>query len=178
MELESTILQPEYRREVIGRFKLDAVEDAAFENASDDRIREEFRAWMKGLGYAVREDEKGITALARALSTLPISGENICLALDEARITELANLTMSEPRDGLRHFQGVTVRAIEGTWWRPAEVESDQTYRGVGDVSITGLAMLYYLIASPVNGYSMHGMMHDLHPLNGMPRCYYWRHLL
>lgn len=159
--------QPDYRDVVLKRFKLDIVEDESLESASDDRVREEFRAGMKGLDFAAREGEDAPEAL---LSTVPNPSENICLAFDEARITMLADIAFGEQKVDLERFEGMTVRAVDGTWRRPAEVKVNETYRGVGDVFIIGLAELFEVMASPVGGgHSFLGIMHDLHPLNGMP---------
>jgi hypothetical protein len=166
--LQQTIGQRDYQQEIIRRFKLDVVEDESLENASDDRVREEFRAWMKGLDFTPRgEEEEHATGL---LSTVYNPSENICLVLDEARIAMLADLTFDELKDDLKRFESMTVRAIDGTWRRPAEVRTNETYRGVGDISIIGLAELFTVMASPEGGgHSFLGIMHDLHPLNGMP---------
>jgi len=169
LSLQHMIGQPELRQEVLKRFKLDIVEDESLENASDDRVREEFRAWMKGLGFTPREEEQDEVSVA-LLSTVHNPSENICLALDEASITMLADITFGEPKDDLQRFEGLTVRAIDGTWRRPAEAKVNETYRGVGDVSIIGLAELFKVMASPEGGgHSFLGIMHDLHPLKGMP---------
>lgn len=159
--------QPEYRHEVLQRFKLDVVEDESLESASDDRVREEFRAWMAGLDFTPREGDYASEAF---LSTVHNPSENICLVLDEANITMLADLTFGEPEDDRKRFEAMTVRAIDGTWRRPSEARIDETYRGVGDVSIIGLAELFEVMASPPGGgHSFSGIMSDLHPLNGMP---------
>ena len=82
----------------------------------------------------------------------------------------LADLTFGDPEDDLERFEEMTVRAVGGTWRRPAEVKVNENYRGVGDVSIIGLAELFKVMASPEGGgHSYFGIMHDLHPLNGMP---------
>jgi hypothetical protein len=169
LSLQHTIDQPEYRQELLKRFKLDIVEDESLDNASDDRVREEFRAWMKGMGFTAREEEKDEVSVA-LLSTVHNPSENICLAFDEASITMLADITFGEPNDDLERFEGMAVRAIDGTWRRPAEVKVNETYRGVGDVSIIGWAELFNVMASPEGGgHSFLGIMHDLHPLKGMP---------
>jgi len=165
---QQAISRPDYRQEVLKRFKLDVIEDESLENASDDRVREEFRAWMKGLDFTPRDEEENDPRAL--LSTMHNPSENICLALDEAAIFKLADLTFGEPKDDLERFGSLTVRAIDGTWRRPAEVKANETYRGVGDVSIVGLAELYGVMASPEGGgHCYGGIMHDLHPLNGMP---------
>jgi hypothetical protein len=165
LEVKLQKIEQPYQDEVFKRFKLEIVEDEYLENASDDRIREEFRAWMNGLGFTPKNARR-----SAFLSTVSNPSENICLALNEASIVMLADLAFDEPNDNSNRFRGMTVRAIDCTWRRPAEVRVDETYRGVGDVSIIGLAELYEVMSSPVGGgHSMLGIMHDLHPLNGMP---------
>ena len=100
----------------------------------------------------------------------PTPKENICLVLDEANITILAGLAFSsDPKSDTALVEGINIHAIDCTWRRPAELELDDTWRGIGDKSIVGLAVLFEMIASPVRGYPETGMMHDLHPLVGMP---------
>lgn len=57
--IEHDIHEPAYHDKVtlIKRFKLDLVRGESLEGASDDRIRQDFRAWMAGLGYTARGDE-------------------------------------------------------------------------------------------------------------------------
>jgi hypothetical protein len=169
MEVEIQDIAQPYKDEVIKRFKLDIVEDESLENASDDRIREEFRAWMRGLDFTARNEHEA--SMRRAfVSTTSNPSENICLALDEASITKLADLTFPAPGEDMESVEDVTVRAIDCTWRRPAEVRINESYRGAGDVSVNGLAYLYEFMASPVGGgWSLSGIMHDLHPLIGMP---------
>ena len=82
----------------------------------------------------------------------------------------LAGLTFNgNLKSDSARFEDMTLRAIDCTWRRPTELRSDDTWRGVGDVSVVGLAVLFEMIASPVRGYPETGMMHDLHPLAGMP---------
>lgn len=165
--LEHHVLEPVFRDEVIKRFKLDVVYDDSLEGASDDRIRAEFRAWMAGLGLTARGDQ---SLPLVGVSMSPNPKENICLVLDEASITMLAGLTFtSDLKSDFARFEGMNVRAIDCTWRRPAELKSNDTWRGIGDVSIVGLAVLFEMIAAPVRGHSEMGMMHDLHPLAGMP---------
>jgi hypothetical protein len=123
---------------------------------------------MSGLGFTARGDESP-QMVKLSMSYTP--KENICLVLDEANITMLAGLTFTgDLKSDSTRFEGMNVRAIDCTWQRPAEVRSDDTWRGIGDVSIVGLAVLFAMIASPVKGgYAETEMMHDLHPLVGMP---------
>lgn len=82
----------------------------------------------------------------------------------------LARLTFTgDPKSDSALFEGMDVRAIDCMWRRPAEVRSNDTWRGIGDVSIVGLAALFEMILAPVRGHLETDMMHHLHLLAGMP---------
>ncbi|KAI6884870.1 hypothetical protein KC360_g3980 [Hortaea werneckii] len=165
--LKQHVFHPVLREEVIERFKLDIVTDGSLEGASDDRIRAEFRAWMAGLGLTHRGDESPPFLY---MSSNPTPKENICLVLDEASITMLAGLTFTgEAQSDTTQIEGIRVRVIDCTWRRPAEMKADDTWRGTGNVSIVGLAVLFEMTLSPDRAHLMTGMMHHLHPLAGMP---------
>lgn len=122
---------------------------------------------MAGLGLTARGDQSSRLV---SVSMSPTPKENICLVSDEANITILAGLAFTRnPKSDTARVEGISKRAIGCTWRRPAELELDDTWRGIGDESIVGLAVLFEMIASPVRGYPETGMMHDLHPLVGMP---------
>ena len=165
--LEHHVLHSAFRQEAIERFKLVIVSDKSLQDASDDRIRAEFRAWMAGLGHTAKGDQ---SPPLTGLSMSPNPKENICLVLNEASITMLAGLTFTgEAQSDTTRFEGMRVRAIDCTWRRPAEMKANDTWRGTGDVSIVGLAVLFVMILSPVRGRLETGMMHHLHPVAGMP---------
>ena len=122
---------------------------------------------MVGLGLTARGDQSP-RLVGVSMSLTP--KENICLVLDEANITIIAGLTFTgDPKSDTARFEGMNIRAIDCTWRWPAELELDDTWRGIEDVSIVGLAVLFEMMASPVRGYPETGMMHDLYPLVGMP---------
>ncbi|KAI7258930.1 hypothetical protein KC343_g4433 [Hortaea werneckii] len=165
--LELHVLHPPFRDEAIERFKLDIVSDDSLEGASDDRIRAEFRAWMAGLGFTSKGDQ---SPPLLGVSMSPNPKENICLVLNEASIAMLAGLTFTgDAQSDATRFEGIKVRVVDCTWQRPAELKANETWRGIGDVSIVGLAVMFEMIISPVRGHLMTGMMHHLHPLAGMP---------
>ncbi|KAI7474504.1 hypothetical protein KC351_g10580 [Hortaea werneckii] len=167
MWLERHVLNPSFREEAIERFKLDIVFDDSLEGASDDRIRAEFRAWMAGLGLTAKGDQSPPLV---GVSMSPNPKENVCLVLDEASIAMLAGLTFTgEPKNDTTLFEGMKVRVVDCTWRRPAELKANDTWRGVGDVSIVGLALLFEMVLSPDRGHLVTGMMRHLHPLTGMP---------
>lgn len=140
-----------YDEELCRRFKLDVISVQDHEGASDDRIREEFRAFMRGLRLNYEDDEDMLGHLASMRA---------CLVLDAKSIVELAELTGDER---LKDLERVTVRAIDCGWKRKTIADSDHTYRGVGDVSIIGLADLFDIITKES------GFMEGCHPMKGMP---------
>ncbi|KAF2723825.1 hypothetical protein K431DRAFT_282519 [Polychaeton citri CBS 116435] len=146
---------PELREEARRRFKLDLIEDQQeLENASDDRIRENFRAFLKNQDLTREEDRFP-----------PQARFNVCLVLDEAKVKMLAGLQfLDEHIQEFIAFRRETVKAIDANWDRSRAAGS--SYHGVGNVSINGLQRLYLLITSGANT----GAMEDLHPLNGFPR--------
>ena len=165
--LEQHVLHPAFREEVIKRFKLDIVADDSVEGASDDRIRARFRAWMAGLGLTARGDQPPPLV---SVSMSPNTKENIRLVLGEASVAMLAGLTFTVgPKSDSTLFDSMYVRAVDCTWRWPAESKANETWRGIGDVSIVGLAVLFKMILSPVRGHLVTVMMHHLHPLAGMP---------
>lgn len=151
------IRHQEYREELSKRFKLDIVEDESLEDASDDRIREEFRTWMRNLGQNTTYDDEEVLSFSRIASQL------VCLVLDEPTITTLATLTVGESKEDRKRLQNITVRVIDCDWRRNGEVEVGDAYRGVGNVSVVGLASLFEVVSSN------DGFSRGLHSLNGMP---------
>lgn len=144
-------LHPVFRAEVIECFRLDVVSDDSLEGASDDRIRAEFRARIAGLGLTTRGDQS-LRLVGVYMSPTP--KEDICLVLDEASINMLAGLTFtSDMKNDFARFEGMNVRVIDCTWRRPSESTSNDAWRGVVDVSIVGLAVLFEMIAAPIRGY-------------------------
>ncbi|KAF4487955.1 hypothetical protein FAGAP_11187 [Fusarium agapanthi] len=108
---------------------LEVIEDKeALENASEDRVREEFRAHLRSLG--VLEDD----LMFRGIGTSRFSA---CILLGEQTISRLANCSFSldiewdEPR-----LANVLLRMIDPKWDYPAEPypgevdDDDRPYRG------------------------------------------------
>ncbi|KAF4437031.1 hypothetical protein FACUT_5937 [Fusarium acutatum] len=134
-----------YSEEATKRFKLEVIEDKeALENASEDRVREEFRAHLRSLG--VLEDD----LMFRGIGTSRFSA---CILLGEQTISRLANCSFSldiewdEPR-----LANVLVRMIDPKWDYPAEPypgevdDDDRPYRGGDDYPVTALAELYRIM--------------------------------
>ena len=111
------------------RFKLDVICVQDLNGASDDRIREELRAFLRGLKRNFEGDEDGFGNLASMYA---------CLVLNEQSIIELS-----------RDLEGVIVRVID-CMWRKSTTDCDHTYRGVRDVSIVGLDDLFNILTGRV----------------------------
>lgn len=141
-----------YGDEAFHRFKLDVIEDQdALNGASDDRIREEFRALIRGFNLC--DDEERFVPPARNVA---------CLALDEATISMLVNLSFPEdPMDDHKAFSEVTIKVVD-IWWQRSSAHPESSYRGVGDCPIVSLDKLYLMLMSGVNS----GAMEDLHPMS------------
>lgn len=121
---------PVYDEEAAKRFKLDVIQDeVVLDAASDDRIRKEFRAFLRGL--RVIDDEDRIRGPAR---------NSACIVLDEENIAALAGLRL--PDDDLVRDFGVvgeknTVKLVDFYWERAGT--NEWSYRGTGRCSVIGL---------------------------------------
>lgn len=136
-----------YTEEALRRFKIDIVQDEeVLSGASDDHVREEFRAQLRGL-QQLGEDEF-IRTPARNYA---------CLVLDRSVVFTLADLSFPEDlRDYWPRFHEKTIKIVDAWWKRPATNVS--AYRGVGYCPINSLARFYMLISTDANS----GAMQDL----------------
>lgn len=144
---------PPYTHEAIKRFKLDVVTDeTALSNASDDRVRAEFRAQILGLNLT-DEDE---------YVSVPPARHTTCLVLDEPSIVHLAGLVFPDnPAEDYTALGNTTVKVLDGVWVRPGS-SNGSDYRGVGMCRLVSLARLYLLVsADPYE-------MEDSFPLHGL----------
>jgi hypothetical protein len=153
----------EWIEELRIRFKLELVEDEEeLAGASDDRVRENFRAMMRTMD--LQSDEDGWMALARYF---------VCLVLDGAAVEMLARLQFADKvphrtldrRDCLdewRTFSKMIVKAIDANWDREDE---RGPYRGFGQLWIHGLQDLYLRITSD----ACKKAMEDLLRIDGWP---------
>ncbi|KAK2767054.1 hypothetical protein FQN54_006372 [Arachnomyces sp. PD_36] len=144
---------PPFSEETFRRFKLDVIQDkGALDGASDDRIREEFRAQIRGQGLVDREGDIKFTP-ARNM---------VCLVFKSATIEMLSSLVFpGDNEEDHEVFRQNTVRAIDNCFDHSGSGDMSD-YRGVGDCPITSLPRLYMLITSDGNS----GAMEDLHPIN------------
>jgi hypothetical protein len=159
--LETARGPDEWKEELRTRFKLELVEDEdELAGASDDRIRENFRAMMRDMDLLPEED-----------SWVPLARYFVCLVLDANAVEMLAGIQFPDKDPHWVNvgsvwefdtFSKMTVKAIDANWDREDERDS---YRGVGQVSINGLQELYLRITRD----ACNKAMEDLHPLDGYP---------
>ncbi|PKY09341.1 hypothetical protein P168DRAFT_34932 [Aspergillus campestris IBT 28561] len=129
---------PIYSDEAFRRFKFNVVEDRdALDGASVDRVREEFRAQIRGLhlGEGDNEDDDPGTS-----GFMPPARNQACFLLDEAAITMLADIG-SLPDDAVRFYRTYnhkTVTVVDGFWDRSRQ-DPRETYRGVGQLAVAGI---------------------------------------
>ncbi|KAF5673194.1 hypothetical protein FHETE_3487 [Fusarium heterosporum] len=130
-----------YGEEAAKRFKLDVVEDKeALEGASEDRVREEFCAQLRGLGML--EDDLMFRGIGSSRFTA-------CILFDENTIEKLSNISFSIhlEKDELQ-IEDMSIRLIDPKWDYPAEpypeaIEDGVPYRGADDCPVSGIAELY-----------------------------------
>lgn len=144
---------PEFRDELRARFKFELIEDEQeLSAASDDRVRQNFRALLRNL-HLTREEN----------CFPPQARYNVCLVLDAAAVEMLACLRfLDHPVQEFVAFREHTVRAIDANW---VLSQATGAYCGVGQLSINALQRFYLLVASDANDRATE----DLHPLNGFP---------
>lgn len=148
---------PALGAEAYKRFKLDLVQDKeALEGASDDRIREEFNALLRGHGlWPADSSDSGPLMPARQF---------VCLVLDEATILHLESLPFSEKmEDDYKALRDVKIKIIDRAWRHPRSGRS--SYPGVDYCPVHGLVGVYYL-----TGDGDPDSMKDMYP---MSRCFY-----
>lgn len=120
-----------FAEEAFKRLQFQVVHDEEkLSDASEDRVRAEFRALVRGLGIA--EDD-----------VVPPPARNLaCLILDEESIAMLAGLEFPESfENDSKKFEKKTLKVIDVQWNRPER--SATSYRGKGNIQITNLARLY-----------------------------------
>lgn len=139
-----------YTDEALRRFKVDVVQDEeVLSGASDDRVREEFRAQLRGLRQL--GGDRIILGPARNYA---------CFVLDRTVVCMLADLSFAEDlREDWPRFHEKTIKLVDAWWERPATNLSD--YRGVDYCPIHSLAYFYMDVSTSANS----GAMEDLWPL-------------
>lgn len=124
-----------YADELYRRLKFDVVMDQeALDGASDDRVRECFRAHLRGLELWDDPEE-----------FMPPSRNYVCLVLDADKIEMLVNLSFQEDdSQEFFTFRACKLKAIDILWERPETTRS--SYRGVRDLAINSLSRTYLVL--------------------------------
>nr|POF04288.1 hypothetical protein CFP56_22043 [Quercus suber] len=146
--------QSNYAEEAFRRLKFSLIECRdTLADASNDRVREEFKAVVRSLQLADNEDDFP-----------PPARNSACMTLDYAMVHTLATLDISgDAQQKFVRSRSIKVRLIDINWIRPKSEPPSWThagpgYRGVMDVSITSLLDVYSNLTHD-QGYLM-----DLHP--------------
>ncbi|KAI7085961.1 hypothetical protein KC356_g5427 [Hortaea werneckii] len=129
-----------YADELYRRLKFDVIEDKeTLENASNDRVRECFRAHIRGLELWGEEEEG-------AENDWPPPPRNYaCLVLDGSKMDMLLNIPDHVDRvDDGHMLDDCRLKAIDIFWRRPEETVS--TYRGARDIALLMLPRTYDLL--------------------------------
>ncbi|RBR11060.1 uncharacterized protein FIESC28_09205 [Fusarium coffeatum] len=123
-----------YAQETFKRLRFDVIDDKdLLENASDDRIREEFNAHVRSLRL-FREDLEDEIRRAEMLEhnlNRPIGPRryDFCIAMGERTIEELALLVFSDKEEeNASVLRAVSVKVIERCWYYPEEADHELVY--------------------------------------------------
>lgn len=153
---------PAYSNEAARRFKLDVIQDKeALEGASDDRIREEFKSFLRQLNLMNEENEED-----RDRPDPMLGSTMACLVLDKNTIDMLADLEFGE-KDTMKDydvFKGKNIKVIDIFWVRESTEWPDSDgppYRGVDECPIVFLRSLYYKLTHGADG----GVMEEIFPM-------------
>ncbi|KAJ4122957.1 hypothetical protein NW768_009948 [Fusarium equiseti] len=117
-----------WAQETFNRLKFEVIEDKdSLENASDDRIREEFNAHVRSLRlFGDLKDEIRRAEVFGYNLNRPMASRRyeICIALDERAIEQLAMLTFTEDVDeNAKVLRSVSVKLIDRYWHYPEEAD-------------------------------------------------------
>lgn len=146
---------PIYLEEAFRRFEFNVVEDQDdLGGASVDRVRAEYRDQTRGLCldendyYDDTVEKSGYVPSARNLANF---------LLDEAAIGDLPNDTA----EFCIAYNPRSITVVDGFWNRSRQIQG--TYRGIGQLGVSGLAGFYMALAMTADT----GAMMDLHPIDG-----------
>ncbi|KAI9933733.1 hypothetical protein MW887_004805 [Aspergillus wentii] len=155
---------PIYTAEALRRFKFNLIQDQdTLDGASIDRVRAEFRAQIRGL--CLREKNGDDEDQDNPISAfLPPARNLACFILDEAAIDMLAGISNIPDNllEFLQVFKNKTITVVDG-FWDPSRQNPWESYRGVGQLALSGLVEFYTDVTRSANA----GAMADLHPING-----------
>lgn len=129
-----------YADELYRRLKLDVIEDQeALEDASNDRVRECFRAHVRGLELWGEEEE------GAEIDWPPPSRNYACLVLDGSKMDMLLNIPDHvDPVEDGHMLDACRLKAIDIFWQRPEKTVS--SYRGARDIALLMLPRTYDLL--------------------------------
>ena len=154
MRAESTSASSD---EAYRRFKLVVVlDEEVLSGASDDRVREEFRAHLRMLGMLQWLDEQG--SLIGPHDSIELPARNYaCLVFDRSAVFMLADIFFPEDiKEDYTLFERKAIKVVDAWWKRPAT--NVTSYRGVGRCPITFLPGFYEELTDRANS----GAMEDL----------------
>lgn len=146
-----------YSEEVSKRFKLDAIQNReALEDASEDRVREEFRAQLRGLG--MREGD----IMSRVTGS---NHSSACILLDGCAISQLSCISLPLNEEENEIDNGVYVTMIDPKWDYPIQpypntVKGCATYLGEDECPAEYLSKLYIIMEGDMT--KVYPMWHDL----------------
>lgn len=124
-----------FSKEAYHRLKLIVVEDQeALQDASVDRVRENFRALVRCLELQ-DDDSDGFPS--------PPPRNGVCLVLDAGKVEMMASLTFtdSDPKGNMRALEQCKLLAVDIHWKRPAMTRNE--YRGCRELEIGMLDSVY-----------------------------------
>ncbi|KAI7102190.1 hypothetical protein KC365_g5758 [Hortaea werneckii] len=130
-----------YADELYRRLKFEVIEDQEeLEDASDDRLRECFRAHVRGLELWGEEEEEG------AEKGWPPPPRNYaCLVLDGSKVDMLLNIPDHvHPVEDGDMLDNCRLKAIDIFWHRPEKTRA--SYRGARDIALLMLPRTYDLL--------------------------------
>lgn len=153
---------PAYSNEAARRFKLDVIiNKEALESASDDRVREEFKSFLRQLRLMNKDREEDQDRPDPMLGSTMV-----CLVLDKNAIDMLTDLEFGK-KDTMKDydaFKGKNIKVIAILWVRGSTEWPDSDgppYRGVDACPIVFLRYLYYKLSHGAEG----GVMEDIFPM-------------
>ncbi|RDW61834.1 uncharacterized protein DSM5745_10506 [Aspergillus mulundensis] len=143
----------QYTDEATRRFKIDLVQHKqALDGSSIDRVREEFRAYLRGLRLLDDRPDGRITIRGAS------ARNHVCLVMDRVVIRMLADLDFGDVRDGYARLRGYTIRVVDA-WWQRSLMDISH-YEGVDFIPVYSLAYYY----EELLGCASSGAMEDLWP--------------
>lgn len=164
-----------YGEEAFKRFKLSMIQDKdALEDASDDRVREEFNAHVRSLDFfdnisewdEILAKRHGPDKMNRPFAP---NSFDLCIVLDEAKIEELSALSFpDDPEKNRETLAEVTVKMVDRLWRYPNEASLEtgfgprgnmKFFTGIDQCPIYDLPFIYHRL-------SWHAGMDDMFPLS------------